>query len=330
MADDKTGWSEKGRSSKRGKRPPREAGDEAIADRETTASTTPSRPSKRDSSSSSAADPSTVVRVPASDDGARKVAKAAAAAGQRDVSFASRLGFPALVALVCFLGTLAVILAWTTRDALPQPLQNLDHWHSVYGVYDCTLETENKYLPQFLSDQDVAGIHSHADGIIHIHPFFELSSGNNAQLRHFFDEMRIEVDTERIRLDNGRELVAGNACADGSPAVITIHEWQFDFQALAGEPATNIYTEDLGLVKFDNDRQVYVLAYAAEGTEIVFTEEFNPLAERFEQLNNVSSQIQYDPSGLAPLDSGVQVEVEGGDSDDVEIEIIEPDADADE
>lgn len=324
MVDDNSGWSEKGGSSKRGKRPPRDAGDDAAAGASSAAST-PSRPSKRDASTSSAADPSKVMRVPAGDDGARKVAKAAAAAGQRDVSFATRLGFPALVALVCLLGTTAVILAWTTRDALPQPLQNIDHWHSVYGVYDCTIESDNKYLPPFLSDDDATGIHSHGDGIMHIHPFFELSSGNNAQTRHFFTEMRIEVDTERIVLDSGRELVAGTECADGSgPAEITLHEWDFDFQALAGQEAVTVHTSDLDLVKFDNDREVYVLAFAAPDTEIIFTEEDNPLAERFNTLNNVSSQIEYNPTGLAPQDSGITVTEDGEEIDDVEVTITEP------
>jgi hypothetical protein len=328
MADDKTGWSEKGRASKRGKRPPRDAGDEATESKDlvSTEAATPTRPSKRESSSSSSdSAASTVTRVPATEDGARKVAKAAAAAGQRDVSFASRLGFPALVALVCLLGTMVVVLAWTTRDALPQPIQGVDHWHSVYGVYDCTLETENKYLPPFLAERDETGIHSHGDGIMHIHPFFELSSGDNAQMRHFFSEMGVEAETDRIVLDNGRELIAGTECADGSgPATVQIHEWDFDFQALAGEPANTIYREDPGLVRFKNDRQVFVIAFAAEDTELVFTEEDNALRDRFDLLNNVSAAIEYNPAGLAPQDSGITVEVDGEDSGDVEIEIIEP------
>jgi len=61
---------------------------------------------------------------------------------------------------------------------LPGPLQNLDHWHSVYGVWDCTAnDGAGDWVPKFGSTLDDWGIHSHGDGIIHIHPFFEESAG---------------------------------------------------------------------------------------------------------------------------------------------------------
>lgn len=312
MTEDDKGWSEKGKSSGRGKRPPRETTDE------TSASTTPTRPSKRVQDSTSSSE-SSVVRTPASDDaGARKVARAAATAGQRDETFASRMGFPALIALICLLGIGVVFYAWTTREALASPRQNLDHWHAVYGVYDCTQGGDQKYLPQFLSSDDATGIHSHGDGIMHVHPFFELSSGENAQMRHWFSEMRISVDTEKIVLDSGRELVAGTECADGSgPAEITIQHWDFDFQALANEPPTEVFTSELDQVKFDNDREVYIIAFAAAGTE--FSEEANtlPPATRFDTLNNVSAAIEYNPTELLPQDTGVDADAE------VEVEVEE-------
>ena len=107
-------------------------------------------------------------------------------------------GFPALIALICLLGIGVVVYARSTRDALAEPVQNLDHWHAVYGVYNCnaTGEGDAKFLPGFLSTQDDTGIHSHGDGVMHIHPFFELSSGDNAQVRHWMSEMNIEITPE--------------------------------------------------------------------------------------------------------------------------------------
>ncbi len=307
MTEDETGWSEKGKGSGKGKRPPRAEAAEGAE------SSTPTRPSKRTADASS--DASEVVRTPSTDAGARKVARAAATAGQRDVSLASRMGFPALVALVCLLGIGAVFYAWTTREALASPRQNLDHWHAVYGVYDCTQGGASSYLPPFQSSDDATGIHSHGDGIMHIHPFFELSSGENAQLRHWLTEMRISVDTDRIVLDTGRELVAGQECADGSgPAEIKVLHWDFDFQALAGEPPTEVITADLGQIKFDNDREVYIIAYA--GPDVEFNEDNLPPSDRFDTLNNVSSAIEYNPTELLPQDTGVEdttVTVEEGD-----------------
>jgi hypothetical protein len=312
MAEDTTGWSEKGNKRPKG------------SDGDATGSTTPSRPSKRQASDRPVTDgESSVVRTPASSDGARKVAKAAATAGQRDVSFASRMGFPALIALICILGIGLVVYARSTREALATPVQNLDHWHAVYGVYNCNLpgEGEAKYLPPFLSTQDDTGIHSHGDGIMHVHPFFELSSGDNAQTRHFFSEMNVEVSPERITVQNQYDpfvdLVAGEECADGSgTAEIKILHWDFDFEALSeNRPDPEVFETDLGLIKFDHDREVYIIAYVGEDTAI---EDIPiPPMDRFNTLNNVSSAIEYDPSGaLNAIDTGIDLDGDDADAGD--------------
>ncbi len=305
MADDNT-WSEKSKQSSRGKRPPKDSVDaDGFVDGDAV-----STPSKRSDTGSS------VVRT-RSDDGAKKVAKAAATAGQRDVSFQSRLGFPALVGLICLLGIGVVFYAWSTRDGISRPTQ-ADHWHAAYGVYDCTSPDENKYLAPFQSAADETGIHSHGDGLIHIHPFFELSSGDRAQMNHFFNEMGIEVTPEAITLDTGAELVAGTECADGSgPAEITIAHWDFDFQATADDPPKpQIFTDNFRDIKFENDREIYIIAFAAAGTELP---QLPP--ERFVQLDNTSAQREWsgtdDEGNLIPNDTGVTVEGETEDGEPI-------------
>ena len=229
MAEDTPGWSEKGKRSGSG---------------DGESKKTPRRPSKRDASNESTAE-SSVVRTPAtSDTGARKVAKAAATAGQRDLSFSSRLGFPVLIALICLLGISAVVYARSQREALASPVQNLDHWHAVYGVYNCNLigEGDAKYLAPFASTDDAQGIHSHFDGLMHIHPFFETSSGENAQIRHFLNEMQVQITPEAITIQNPfdppQDLRAGEQCADGSgEASIVLLHWDFDFCLLYTSPS---------------------------------------------------------------------------------------------
>ena len=302
MADDTTGWSEKGK---------RASGD---ADGEGKSST-PSRPSKRDTSAKKSDTESSVVRTPSTSDvGARKVAKAAATAGQRDVSFVSRLGFPALIALICLLGIGVVVYARSTREALASPVQNLDHWHGVYGVYNCnaTGEGDAKFLPAFQSTQDDTGIHSHGDGVMHIHPFFELSSGDNAQLRHWMSEMNVEITPERISVNNqfdpAVELAAGQPCADGTGiAEIKLLHWDFDFMATAEDRTDpDVITSDFGQVKFDHDREVYMFAYVSEDTDIADLPV--PPQDRFDTLNSVSQAIEYNPTQLNPVDTGVDID----------------------
>ena len=57
------------------------------------------------------------------------------------------------------------------------PVANQDHWHAAYGVYLC-----DDFAPPITDERDPKGIHTHGDGIIHIHPFVRSSPGKNATL----------------------------------------------------------------------------------------------------------------------------------------------------
>ncbi|MGH2684811.1 MAG: hypothetical protein ACRDJP_05015 [Actinomycetota bacterium] len=64
-----------------------------------------------------------------------------------------------------------------------------DHWHAAFGIFACG---------EFLTPQnpnDPLGIHTHADGLIHIHPFEEEAAGENATLGKFFDAAGVDVDS---------------------------------------------------------------------------------------------------------------------------------------
>ena len=50
-----------------------------------------------------------------------------------------------------------------------------DHWHAAYGMYVC-----DHFLPPVTdAKEDVLGIHTHGEGVIHIHPFSAAASGDN-------------------------------------------------------------------------------------------------------------------------------------------------------
>jgi len=223
----------------------------------------------------------------------KKVARAAETGNSRDLSMSSRLGFPAIVGLICILGLLLVTYARVNREAEVKPVQNRDHWHAVYGLYDCTLnDGAGGYLPPFLSQEDEEGIHSHQDGVMHIHPWFDRSDGPDAQLVKFLDSMNVEITPDTIVLDTGAVLEEGVECG-GEEAVIHVRKWTFDFQVENEDP--EIFTEDLPSIRFMNDREVYIIALAPLDAEIPI-----PPAERFETLNAVSTVI----TSQSPVDIG--------------------------
>jgi len=239
----------------------------------------------------------------------RRVAQAADTGEKRDQSLGTRLGFPMIVGIVALLGMILVIYAWATRDALVRPTQG-DHWHAVYGVYDCTLNDETGgYLPLFQSQIDVDGVHSHQDGLIHNHPFFESSAGTRNTLDKFLTNMQVQLTDSDFALGPGNILSEDGTTCNGEEAVLQVHKWSFNFEATRGD-APEVFTEGLADIKFDNDREVYILAYAPLGAEIPI-----PPAERFEQLEKVSPIIQ----SQAPVtEADLQFELPSGVGTDTE------------
>jgi hypothetical protein len=226
-------------------------------------------------------------------------------------TFISRLGWPAAVAatLLLLVGLVAVVgnrrsqnssdLATNADNDLAingdGPEQNLDHWHAVYGVWDCTLaDGAGDWLPHFESNRDGSGIHSHGDGLIHIHPFYEWSADENAQLGLFATEMQVELSDDALVLDDGRRLAEGATTCDGEPVTLHLRHWDLDFRALQGD-APQIITEELASARFRNDREVWVLAYAPLDAEVPL-----PPQERFNLMNAVTAPVEYNPDALPP------------------------------
>jgi hypothetical protein len=112
-----------------------------------------------------------------------------------------------------------------------------DHIHIAYGIYVC-----DQYLPP-LQDvtRDVSGIHTHVDGVIHVHPFSDRYAGPNATLEVFGDTVGLELDDGAITLPDGTVLPDDAQC-DGAPTELRI------FTGSATDPAA-------GLVPYDSDAE---------------------------------------------------------------------------
>jgi peptidylprolyl isomerase len=95
------------------------------------------------------------------------------------------------------------------------PVANVDHWHGAYGVFDC-----DRYLDPVDGSEfpDPDGIHTHADGLIHIHPFTAGASGANATLQRFADVLGIAVTKDRLFVKSSTPSLdrrTGDKCANG-------------------------------------------------------------------------------------------------------------------
>lgn len=165
------------------------------------------------------------------------------------------------MAAVIVLGTALVAFAWDARDvgALSPTFQ--DHWHIPVGIYNCTTES-------FLDDLadpglDPVGIHTHGDGVIHVHPFSSAATGRDAQLELFLDATRTEIiNDERMTFSDQPALEEGVQC-DGEDAILQVARF-----APGETTPSEVITEDLNDFRFSQDQEGVVIALAPLGADI--------------------------------------------------------------
>lgn len=201
---------------------------------------------------------------------AKKVARAARAGGSRRPGQRRALGFPILLASVLILGVALVLFARDSREANADPRFAEDHWHAAYGLSFCG-EFVRSDEATALTDvgEDTLGIHTHGDGVIHIHPFLASAGGRNAKLQIFFDQVSVGVTDSTITFPDGETWdEAEDTCTvDGEevPGQIVIGKWNDAQDAADGEKPNEVITEDFGDIRFRNDREYYTIAFVPEG-----------------------------------------------------------------
>ena len=164
------------------------------------------------------------------------------------------------IAVVLVLGFALVIFASRDNEATADdspPQANIDHWHAAYGIYAC-----DAFLTPIEVQDDPEGIHSHADGVIHIHPWVGAAAGKNATLQVFADAVGLELSNDEITVPGVATFKNGQDC-NGEPA-----SWKAAVWADENAETPVIVTEDFGDIHFTNDRMLITLAFVPDGTDI--------------------------------------------------------------
>lgn len=100
--------------------------------------------------------------------------------------------------------------------AVAGPIIGRDHWHATYQVIICGQRQPN--FPQWLG-----GVHTHSDGVIHIHPFTASEEGAGARLVKWFEYGGGELTQTEMRMPSSRETFKnGDRCPDGNEATLQV------------------------------------------------------------------------------------------------------------
>lgn len=151
-----------------------------------------------------------------------------------------------------------------------------DHIHEAFGIYIC-----DHFLPP-VTDQhpDALGIHTHGEGVIHIHPFSNDVAGPNARLRAFFADIDLRVTAGDLTVGRTHVRVGTTTCA-GQPAGLVLAYWMDATHASTHLP-DRVFTRLLGDAPLDRDLGAYTLAFVAKGAKVPPP----PTAKTVRQLGN--------------------------------------------
>jgi len=132
---------------------------------------------------------------------AKKVARAARAGGRVSSGQPRSLLFPSIIVLVFVLGIALVVYARDDRrdEDLGGVPQIGDHIHQAVAFNAC-----GAFLPNIPLFESVIGIHTHNDGVIHIHPFSQLGVGANATFERYLRDVRdggLEASLSNTKLE---------------------------------------------------------------------------------------------------------------------------------
>ena len=141
----------------------------------------------------------------------KKVARAARAGGRVSSGQPRSLLFPGVLTVIVVLGLSLVIYARNDRmnqDTSGSP-QLQDHIHQAFGVNVCgEWKTD---VPEFESP---VGIHTHGDGVLHVHPLSQLGVGANATLGRFIEDASEEGGLD-ISLSDTKLVYLGETIEEG-------------------------------------------------------------------------------------------------------------------
>jgi hypothetical protein len=110
-----------------------------------------------------------------------------------------------------------------------------DHWHASLDVNVCN--TWLGVTPEFENDINNpnirAGLHSHGDGLIHIHPFGSGEAGDNATIDKFLEYQDFDLSEDSLALWEGDPKQNGDVCDDGQPGTL---RWYVNSEEKHGDP----------------------------------------------------------------------------------------------
>ncbi len=156
-----------------------------------------------------------------------------------------------MVGVIIVLGTAAVVASRSNKDVKGSGPQLGDHWHAAVGVNICGTWQPN--VPEY---HNAVGVHSHGDGLMHMHPTSTAGTGSRANLGLYLGDAGPDYDIGAKFVEFlGKRYEDGDRCPDGKKASL---RWSVNGKVRTGDPSKFV----------PNEGDVVAIAFLPEGREI--------------------------------------------------------------
>ena len=147
-------------------------------------------------------------------------------------------GYYSVVALICIVGISLVAVSKSNKNTDDELPRVGDHWHAALGVFVCGaewLDPAPEFEQQANNPSIRAGLHSHGDGLLHLHPFSGEESGRRTTLGRFLKYGGWKVGTKSLKVWGGAEHKNGDKCPGDSKKGIL--RWTVNGEEQTSNPA---------------------------------------------------------------------------------------------
>lgn len=165
---------------------------------------------------------------------------------------AGTFGFAAVLGVIAVLGVVGIVASRGGEAGADIGPDIGDHHHAAFGINIC-----GAWLPNTPQYESPTGIHSHADGFIHMHPYSRAGANDNATVGLFLDGADQKATDTEIEVSDDLKKANGDPCPelDGKPGTV---RWSVNGQEKQGNPSRYV----------PEDGDVIAIAFLPEGEEI--------------------------------------------------------------
>ncbi len=147
----------------------------------------------------------------------------------------------------------------TTTTTLPDTSTTLMAQGDVHGEFQPALADVKS---------DTLGIHSHGDGLIHIHPFVSSAAGRNAQMGIFLDQVGVSITDTTLTLPSGTSFTEGQTkCEGGRDGEVQIAKWDKASDAANGAKPNQIFKSGFDKIRL-GENEAYLIVFMPDGSTL--------------------------------------------------------------